>query len=291
MGEQQHIPRLAVRRADSHKGDYGRAILIGGSRGMTGAIVLSGLATLRSGAGLVTLAVPDVCLETVAAQQPCYMTVPLPCDADGRATLAATGTIELLANRATAGACGPGWGRSADLTQLARTAYTSLGLPMVFDADALNALAEHPQGLSSPGGCRVLTPHPGEFDRLCGVPRADGESRARRAVEMAARHAVVVVLKGHQTLITDGERTVRNETGNPGMATGGAGDVLTGMITALLCQGLDGWEAARLGVHVHGLAGDHAARHYTQVAMTALDIVHCLAQAWREFEDSDRATG
>ncbi len=258
---------------------------------MTGAIVLSGCAALRSGAGLVTLAVPDVCLATVAAAQPCYMTVPLPSDADGRTTLQAAETLTRLASRATAGACGPGWGRSADLTELARTMYTSVSVPMVFDADALNALAEHPRGLVAPGGCRILTPHPGEFDRLCGGKPAAGEARARRAVELAARHTIVVVLKGHRTLITDGVRTECNETGNPGMATGGAGDVLTGIITALLCQGLEGWEAARLGVHIHGLAGDHAARRYSQIAMTALDLVHCLGDAWREFQADDGAAG
>ena len=113
------------------------------------------------------------------------------------------------------------------------------------------------------------------------------ESRADLAVQMAARHGVVVVLKGHHTLVTDGQRTARNQTGNAGMATGGVGDVLTGVITALLCQGLGGWEAARLGVHIHGLAGDIAAQRYSQVAMTALDVVHCLPDAWRQFQGAE----
>ncbi len=158
---------------------------------------------------------------------------------------------------------------------------------MVFDADGLNGLSAHPAGLTVPGGCRVLTPHPGEFDRLCGGPPAEGQSRADLAVQMAARHGVVVVLKGHHTLVTDGQRTARNQTGNAGMATGGVGDVLTGVITALLCQGLGGWEAARLGVHIHGLAGDIAAQRYSQVAMTALDVVHCLPDAWRQFQGAE----
>ena len=118
MGPQNDIPRLAPRAPESHKGNYGRAMLIGSSRGMTGAMVLSGSATLHSGAGLVTLAVPDVCLETVAAQEPCFMTIPLPCDAEGRATHAALDAIQQLGSRATAGGCGPGWGRSDELTAI-----------------------------------------------------------------------------------------------------------------------------------------------------------------------------
>ncbi len=278
------LPRLAPRSADSHKGDYGRALLIGGSRGMTGAIALAGRATLRSGAGLVTLAVPAVCQDVVANQDPCYMTVPLPCDDQGRVRREAGAKLFELLEGATAGACGPGWGRSDDLTVLVRELYTSVRIPLVVDADGLNGLATGTHGLSQPGGGRVLTPHPGEFDRLWGDRAADPELRCRRAVEMAGRSGVVIVLKGHRTLITDGQRTARNETGNPGMATGGSGDVLTGVITALLCQGLSPWEAARLGVYVHGLAGDHTARRFSQVAMTALDLIDCLPDAWKTLQ-------
>jgi NAD(P)H-hydrate epimerase len=247
---------------------------------MTGAIVLTGLGTLRSGAGLVTLAVPDPCLETVAAHDPCYMTIALPDDTHGRLSRAAEEQLLELADHATAVGCGPGLGRSDALNQLVRALYTTVSRPIVVDADALNALAGQSAGLSTPGGPRVLTPHPGEFDRLAGRRAGSTEERQELAVELARAHDVVVVLKGHRTWITDGQESHHNETGNPGMATGGAGDVLTGVITALLCQGWDPLAAARLGTHVHGRAGDLAAQRYSAVSMTARDIVSCLPEAW-----------
>ncbi len=278
------IPQLAARRGDSHKGDYGRALLVGGSRGMAGAIALAGMGTLRSGAGLVTVALPDVCLDTVAAFEPCYMTVALPSDEQGRLLARSERRITQLARQATALACGPGLGRGAELDVLVCSLYTTVSLPMVFDADALFALAQHPKCLASPAGPRILTPHGGELSRLVNVPSGNADKQTAAAMELAARCGVIVVLKGHRTLVTDGTRRQRNTTGNPGMATGGAGDVLTGVITALLCQGLDPWSAARLGVHVHGLAGDRAASKFSVVAMTARDIVHCLPDAWRELQ-------
>jgi NAD(P)H-hydrate epimerase len=275
------------RAADSHKGDYGRAVLVGGSRGMSGAIALAGMAALRAGAGLVTLAVPDRCLDTVAAYEPCLMTVPVPCDASGGMAAAAEGTIGALVQRATVMACGPGLGRTAQIVTLVRSLYTSVALPMVVDADALNALAEQSAGLSGAGGVRIVTPHPGEFRRLSGVAEKDPQGQEARAIELARAHQIVVVLKGHRTLVTDGCRSVRNSTGNPGMATGGAGDVLTGILTALLAQGLGPWDAARLGVYLHGLAGDLAARHRTQIAMTARDVLEFLPHAWQELGYGD----
>ena len=173
------IPELARRASDSHKGDYGRALLVGGSRGMAGAIALTGMSTLRSGAGLVTVAVPDVCLETVAACDPCYMTVPLPCDGQGRLAADAEKPLRDLAGKATACACGPGLGRSDDLDHLVQGLYAELEGPLVVDADALNALAHDAHGLRSPGGPRVLTPHPGEFDRLSGMALSNTEDAHR----------------------------------------------------------------------------------------------------------------
>lgn len=288
MGNQpENMPRLPARADESHKGSYGRALLIGGSRGMTGAIAMAGMSTLRSGAGLATLAVPDVCLECVAALNPCYTTIPLPCDREGR--LVEDGQEQLigLAEKATAVALGPGLGRSDDMDRLVRVLYTTVSVPMVCDADALNALARHADGLSSAGGPRVMTPHPGEFNRLTGGVAATPEERERLAHALALNHGIVMVLKGHRTLVSDGTRCERNQTGNPGMATGGAGDVLTGVITALLCQGLSPWEAARLGVHVHGMAGDCAASRLSMVAMTAADILDCLPAAWQRFQSRD----
>jgi ADP-dependent NAD(P)H-hydrate dehydratase len=274
------LPRLPPRAPESHKGDFGRALLVGGSRGMSGAIALAGMATLRSGAGLVKLAVPDAVLDTVASFEPSYMTVALPCDRDGRITLAARAVIEPLIDVANCVACGPGLGRSDDLTELVVWMYSSIAQPLVLDADALNALATRPDVQANPGGPRVLTPHPGEFRRLIGDDTSTDDQLLVHAVEFSRRNGVVVVLKGHRTLITDGSRSVRNTTGNPGMATGGSGDVLTGIITALVCQQLSPFDAAQLGVHIHGLAGDLAAAELGQVSLIASDLVRYLPQAF-----------
>jgi NAD(P)H-hydrate epimerase len=279
------LPSLPPRKPNSHKGDFGRALLIGGSRGMAGAISLAGMATLRSGAGLVKLAVPDCCLDLVASYEPCYMTVPLPCDEAGR-LLPATEKIAELWEPATCVALGPGLGRSPELSELVQWLYTTCPKPMVIDADALNAISERVQPLESPGGLRILTPHPGEFARLA---KDQGEStwlqQARQAEALAKDFGVVIVLKGHRSLITDGDRSVRNSTGNPGMATGGTGDVLTGIITALVCQGLSPFEAAHLACHVHGEAGDTAMRKFGEVSMIARDLLRYLPRAFKFPED------
>jgi NAD(P)H-hydrate epimerase len=272
------LPRLPPRKPDAHKGDFGTALIVGGSRGMAGAAGLAGMAALRGGAGLVRLAVADAILDTVAMFEPSYMTSPLPCDADGRIAGAAFEQIVELAEKATVVACGPGLGRSLELDQLVLRLYREIAKPMVFDADALNALATEAETLAQPGGPRILTPHPGEFARLIGR-KLEGKSRADAAVQLAARCRIVVVLKGHRTLITDGARRAINSTGNPGMATGGTGDVLTGLITALCCQQLEPFDAARLGVHLHGLAGDLAAKELGEASLIASDVVLFLPDA------------
>jgi ADP-dependent NAD(P)H-hydrate dehydratase len=276
------LPQLPPRKADSHKGDYGHALLIGGSRGMSGAVALAGLATLRSGAGLVTIATADACLDTVAAIEPSYMTAGLPCDTEGRIAAAAADRINVLAKRATAIGFGPGIGRSEDLAQLVSQLYVQLTQPVVFDADALFAIAQNPSVLSGGGGPRILTPHQGEFARLLNGGKNDRNELEAEAVDFAQRHELIVVLKGHQTLVTDGARRYHNPTGNPGMATGGCGDVLTGVITALLCQGLDAFDAATLGVYVHGLAGDLAARRVGETSLIARDLVETLPEAFAQ---------
>jgi ADP-dependent NAD(P)H-hydrate dehydratase len=274
------LPQLPPRPAASHKGDFGRALFIGGSRGMSGAIALAGMASLRSGAGLVTLAVPDVCLETVAGFDPNYMTVALPCDPHGRLISSATSPLQPFIAQATCIGLGPGIGRSRDLSEFVRELYTTLPQPVVVDADGLNALATHADGLAGRNGPRIITPHPGEFRRLLKRDRLTDRDSVKCAEQIAKRHDLVVVLKGHRTLVTDGTTTTRNATGNPGMATGGSGDVLTGIITALLCQGLAPLAAARLGVHVHGLAGDLAAEELGQVSLIAHDLIRYLPKAF-----------
>jgi NAD(P)H-hydrate epimerase len=158
---------------------------------------------------------------------------------------------------------------------------------MIFDADALNALSQRRDQLSQPGGPRILTPHPGEFGRLIGRENFPTSERESLAGELARKTGAVVLLKGHRTVITDGRQTAINTTGNPGMATGGTGDVLTGIITALVCQKLSPFDAARLGAHVHGLAGDLAAAELGEVSMIASDLVEYLPLAWRDVNTRD----
>lgn len=283
------LPRLAPRAADSHKGSYGLLVCIGGSRGMAGAIGLTAMAALRSGAGLVRVAVPEPCLATVAAFEPAYMTLPLPADAEGRVGPGAMEALRPQLDVATALACGPGLGTGADAQRLVAWLNAAASAPLVLDADGLNCLAagegwgQAPPHLGA-SGPRVLTPHPGELRRL--VPELAERPVDRAAYEaaadaLAARSGAVVVLKGPGSLITDGHRSTRNPSGNPGLARGGTGDILTGVIGALLAQGLPAFDAARLGTFVHGRAGDLAAAALGPVGMTASDVVRYLPAAWQ----------
>lgn len=286
------LPQLPPRQPESHKGDFGSALLIGGSRGMAGAVAMSGMAALRGGAGLVRLAVPLVCQEVIAAFEPSYMTVGLPADDAGRISRAARELLAEQAEKATAIGCGPGLGRSPDLDELVEWLYGDINLPAVFDADALNALSARPQVLRRPGGPRILTPHPGEFQRLIGATtRLPRDELERQAVRLAGEAGIVVLLKGHHTLVTDGRRQAHNTTGNPGMATGGTGDVLTGLTTALLCQHLTPFDAARLAAHLHGLAGDLAAEEQGQVSMIASDLLRWLPAAFKATTSRQPRTG
>lgn len=251
---------------------------------MAGAIALAGMATLRSGAGLVKIATPASCQPTVAGFEPCAMTIPLPADAHGRIASWALPMIAEATAEATAVACGPGLGRCEELVEVVCWLYRSLQQPLVVDADGLYALAQRPEVLTEAGGPRILTPHPGEFRRLVGREHFPLDERENLARELAERTGAVVVLKGHRTVVTVGKRLSINPTGNPGMATGGTGDVLTGIVTGLLCQHLAPYEAARLGVYVHGLAGDLAAAELGQVGMVASDLLTYLPKAWRQAE-------
>ena len=273
------LPALPARRTDSHKGDYGRTLLVGGSRGMAGAIGLSGMAALRMGAGLVTLAIPADCLTTVAAYEPCYTTVPLPCDREGRIRLeAAEGALQRSLDMDAAG-LGPGLGRSSELNRFVARLVRRIACPLVVDADGLNAVADVPNVWSRARGPRILTPHPGELARLAGTDIPSRSEAIRHTRRLAKQWNVVIALKGHRTYVTDGIAEYTNATGNPGMATGGAGDVLTGILVALLGQGMAPFDAACLGVYLHGSAGDLAAERWGYWGLTARDLVPALADA------------
>ena len=285
------LPQLPERAPESHKGSFGLALVVAGSRGMSGAAALAGMAALRGGTGLVRMAVPEACLETIAGFEPSYMTTGLPADRGGRIAFVAREAIVAAAEKATVVAFGPGVGRSLGLDALAVWLFANLAKPMVIDADGLAALAARRDQLGTPAAPRILTPHPGEFARLLGEKRIDPADGPKAAVALAARWGVVVVLKGHRTLITDGASQAVNTTGNPGMATGGSGDVLTGLITALACQGLAPFDAARLGVYLHGRAGDLAASQLSQEGMIASDLLRFLPQAFLEYRNKTSVHG
>ena len=271
---------------DSHKGAYGHALVVGGSRGMSGAISLTGLATLRSGAGLVTLVVPRTIQDVVAGFNPSYMTHGL-ADASEHMVEAAADEVLALAENMTAVALGPGLGRTPGVTDFVARLYREIKQPMVVDADALVALAAA-QGTARPSRRpahphapprRIRPTHRHQARHATTTPAPSPQASSLQRVGAPAH--LIVVLKGHHTVITDGTRYALNQTGNPGMATGGTGDVLTGIITALLCQGLAPFDAARLGVHVHGLAGDLAAEKLGQVSLIASDLIDYLPAAFQ----------
>lgn len=286
----ESIPTLPKRAPDGHKGDYGSILIVAGGRGMAGAAALVGASALRSGAGLVRIACPAEVQPTVASFEPCYMTYPLACDGEGLIDFrAAIPALEKLAAKADVLAIGPGLGESDSILDLVRWAVESSGKPLVLDADALNALAKDVSLVDRLSQPTIVTPHPGEFGRILGLParRVQAEREARASAFAARNRNLVVVLKGDGTLVTDGERVYVNSSGNPGMATGGAGDVLTGVVAAILGQKLATFEAAQLAVYTHGVAGDIARDHTGEVGLIAGDIVDALPDAFHHGVDHD----
>jgi NAD(P)H-hydrate epimerase len=268
------------RAADAHKGDFGRVTIVAGSRGKTGAAQLSASAALRSGAGLVTVATPASCLPIVAAMAPEFMTEPLAESSAG--TVAAAAVDRVLELSQDVIACGPGLGRTADAGAFVRGLLERATVPLVLDADALTVLADDPgRLLGRDERSVIITPHPGEMARLIGSSVEDVQAnRIDIATGFATTHRVYVVLKGHRTVIATPEgRAFINPTGNPGMATGGTGDILTGMIAAWLAQLLDADAACRLAVFLHGAAGDLAEAAEGQTAMIATDLIAELGPA------------
>lgn len=279
----QFIAKKLKRPPAAHKGDMGRVFILAGSRGMTGAANLAGMGALRSGAGLVTVGVPDAVYLVVARRDSEIMVKPLPSTVKGTLSLKAFSGIQKTAFSQDVVAIGPGLSQHLTTQKLVRKVIAETEKPLVIDADGLNALKGNLQALKHCRGRAILTPHPGEFLRIFGGKLDEADAvRKKRAGEVAKEHGVVVVLKGHHTVAAapDGEVFV-NKTGNPGMATAGSGDVLTGVIAALGGQGLSLYEASCLGVHVHGLAGDIAAKKIGQVSLTAGDILRYLSDAFK----------
>jgi NAD(P)H-hydrate epimerase len=266
---------LPARDPRAHKGSVGRVLVVGGSVGLTGAVALAARAALRSGAGYVQAAVPKSLNDLLEVKLTEEMTLPMPETTER--TLAMAALEPLLARMAATDvvALGSGLSRHREASELARRVAAESDRPMVIDADGLNAFERHAEALGNAPAARVLTPHLGEMERLTGVPAAELEARRIDAArEWAQRWRLTVVLKGAPTVTaaSDGRAAV-NPTGNPGMATAGTGDVLTGIIAALLAQGLAPFDAARLGVYVHGMAGDLVAAERGQAGMVAGDLV------------------
>lgn len=275
---------LVVRRSrTAHKGTCGHCLVVAGSPGKTGAAVLTATSAMRAGAGLVTLAVPEQLHRIAELKTTEVMTVPLPGLDDGYLAGEAGPVIgELLSSRDVL-ALGPGIDRRPETVALVHGLVESVTLPMVIDADGLNAIAEDTSVLRRRASHSVvLTPHPGEMARLHGAAIPDVAAvRLTVAREFARTFGVYLVLKGARTIIAaPGGLTAINGSGNPGMASGGMGDVLTGIIAALLAQGYSPWNACRLGVYLHGLAGDLVAEEQGEIGMIASDLTERLPRAF-----------
>jgi NAD(P)H-hydrate epimerase len=274
MDEISNIPQLPQRRTDTHKGDFGRILIVGGSRGMIGAPALAGLAALRSGAGLVTMAVPQSILAPAVVLNPCGIGFPLPEDSEGSISREAVQKLLDGIDSNDVSVVGCGLAQSSDLAAIIESILQTCEKPCVIDADGLNNLSSFANEDFKLQSNTILTPHPGEMNRLWNAWFREPlpAERKDQAAKLAERSGAVVVLKGAGTVVSDSQKVYVNQTGNPGMATAGSGDVLSGCIGALLGQGLSPFDAAVLGVWAHGRAGDLAAEKSGQIGVIASDL-------------------
>lgn len=266
------LSMLPDRASDSHKGNYGKILLLCGSMGYTGAPALAAMGALRSGAGLVFLGVPASIyqIEAIKLTEPIVLSLP---DTDGKLNKAAVSVITSLLDTMDALLIGPGLGKSDTVSELVHTVLKEYSGPVVLDADGINAILAHKDILRERTGSTILTPHLGEFKRL---DAHTYRNHVDAAEAFAKQYDVMVVLKGNRTVITDGEVTYINHTGNPGMAVGGSGDVLAGIITSLIGQGIDPLRAAACSAWLHGKAGDICAEELGQYGMLPSDMLSVL---------------
>jgi ADP-dependent NAD(P)H-hydrate dehydratase / NAD(P)H-hydrate epimerase len=280
---------IGPRPAESNKGNYGHVLVVGGSLGKAGAAAMAGMAVLRAGAGLSTVATPKSVLGTVSGFHPELMTEPLAETDAGTISTNARDRIEELAKGKTVLAIGPGISRDSQTAEMVRSLIARLRLPVVLDADGLNAFEGRTGELKGKGRTLVITPHPGEMARLAGCTIADVQKdRLGVARKFAREHELVVVLKGHRTLVVQpgGEAWV-NTTGNPGMATGGTGDILTGMVAGMIAQhSTDAFAAVLAAVHLHGLAGDVMRERVGEHSLVATDLLQGLPEAFRRTRET-----
>ncbi len=280
---------LSPRAPETNKNDYGRVLAVCGCKGYTGAAFFAAQGAVRMGSGVVTLAVPEAIYPILAVKLNEPVIRPLPSDQDGKFSADAADELFALAARADALLIGCGLGRSAALDELVAQLIRRSRCPMVVDADGINALAEHKNVLRDAGEPCILTPHKGEFARLSGVAPENAETAAR---DFAEETGCVLLLKSHRTLISapDG-RQARNTTGNAGMAKGGSGDVLAGMILSLLGQGFEPFEAACAAAWLHGAAGDRCAEELGESGMTPTDMLRVLPYITAELARENKRRG
>ena len=272
--------RLLKRKSDTYKGDYGHVFVLGGSPGLTGAVCLCANAALRIGGGLVTVGVPQS-LNTIFETKLTEVMSLILSDKDGYLTSKNFQTIQKVLSKIDAVVLGPGASRNFSAQRLMRKVIADIDKPIVVDADGINALASGLDILDKRKTKKlILTPHEGEFSRLIKVGIDEIKKRRKELVKnFALRYNLILVLKGHRTLVSDGKDFFENNTGNPGMATAGMGDVLGGMIAGLISQGVECFEAAKAGVYLHGLAADYAVLDKTQNCLIASDIMEYLPKA------------
>jgi ADP-dependent NAD(P)H-hydrate dehydratase / NAD(P)H-hydrate epimerase len=284
-------PLIGPRPAESNKGSYGHVLVVGGSLGKAGAAGMAGMAALRVGAGLSTVATPKSVLGTVAGFHPELMTEPLPETDAGTISMEALSRIDELAKGKSVLAIGPGISRHDQTSELVRALVSKVQLPMVVDADGLNAFEGRTDELNGRKRTLVITPHPGEMARLAGSSVGEVQKdRLGVARKFAREHDLILVLKGHRTLVvrSDGEAWV-NSTGNPGMATGGTGDILTGMVAGMIAQHpKDAFAAVLAAVHLHGLAGDVMRESVGEHSLVATDLLRGLPEAFRRTQKATR---
>ncbi len=267
---QSYIPE---RKPDTHKGNYGKILLLCGSRGYTGAPVLAAMGALRCGTGLVYMAVPESIYSIVASKllEPVIFPVR---DENGCYSASSLDQIRDIMPKMDAVLIGPGIGQAAGSEEMTKMILTEAKIPVVLDADGINLMVRHKNILRDRKFPTILTPHDGEFQRMAG--QAPGKDRVSAAAMLAKDFGAIVLLKGHRTVITDGRSCFVNTTGNPGMATGGSGDVLSGIIVSLLGQGLGPIQAAACGAWLHGASGDICAEQIGQYGMLPQDMVNAL---------------
>lgn len=264
-----HFPK---RKQDAHKGDFGKILLLCGSVGFTGAASLAAMGALRSGAGLVYLGVPESIYTIEATKLTEPIVFPLP-EEDGKLSVRAFPEILRKLSSMDAVLIGPGLGQSEGTLAVTRAILEQATCPVVLDADGINVISSHKDILRERAYPTILTPHAGEFSRLAG---RIGEDRVQAAVDFAREYGCIMVLKGHGTIITDGTQCYRNPTGNPGMAVGGSGDLLSGILVSLIGQGFSPLDAAVCGAWLHGAAGDICAKKLGQYGMLPTDMLEVL---------------